>query len=70
MKDIKELKMIGEQMLALSIELLRLIDIDEQERAALIESVKKTLTEKYFIFRAVRGGTNTTTILCKNRQYD
>ncbi len=42
MKDFTEVKAIGEQILALSIELLRLFDTDEQERAALIESVKKT----------------------------
>ncbi len=41
MKDLQKVKAIGEQLLALSVELLRSIDTDEQERAALIESVKK-----------------------------
>lgn len=54
MKDLQEVKAIGEQLLALSVELLRRIDTDDQERAALIESVKKTPTERYFIFRGVR----------------
>lgn len=67
---LSEIKTIAERLFELAAELLNYVDTDEQERAALIESVKKTLTEKYFIFRAVRGGTNTTTILCKNRQYD
>ncbi|MDE6868971.1 MAG: hypothetical protein K2J83_07530 [Clostridia bacterium] len=52
MKDLQEVKAIGEQILALSVELLRLFDTDDQERAALIESVKKTPSEKYFTFRA------------------
>ncbi len=52
MKDLQEIKAIGEQLLALSIGLLRLVDSDEQERNALIESVKKTLAGKFFSFRA------------------
>ncbi|MCI8820879.1 MAG: hypothetical protein HFK02_05720 [Clostridia bacterium] len=52
MKDLQEIKAIAEQMLGLSVELLRLFDTDEQERAALIESVKKTPAEKCFTFRA------------------
>lgn len=67
---LSEIKTIAERLFELAAELLNYVDTDEQKRAALIESVKKTLTGKYFIFRAVRGGTNTTTILCKNRQYD
>ena len=46
MKNLQMIKTVGEQMLALSIELLRLFDTDEQERAALIESVKKTVAER------------------------
>lgn len=42
MKDLKEVKAVAEKMFALAAELLRLVDTDEQERAALIESVKKT----------------------------
>lgn len=51
MKDLQKIKAIGEQMLALSIELLRLLDTDEQERAALIERVKKTPPARLFSFR-------------------
>lgn len=50
MKNLQMIKTVGEQMLALSIELLRLFDTDEQERAALIESVKKTAV-KLFSFQ-------------------
>lgn len=49
MNDLKEL---AAQLYWLTAELLRRIDNDDQERAALIESVKKTPTEKYFISRA------------------
>ena len=52
MKYLQKVKAIGEQLLALSVELLRSIDTDEQERAALLESVKKTPTEKFYISRA------------------
>ena len=50
MKDLQKVKAIGEQLLALSVELLRHIDTDENERAALIESVKKTAV-KLFSFQ-------------------
>lgn len=43
MKDLQKVKAIGEQLLALSVELLRLFDMDEQERNALIEQAKKTV---------------------------
>lgn len=52
MKDLQPLKPIAEQLLALSVELLRLVDTDEQERNALLESVKKTPAERFFSFRA------------------
>lgn len=42
MKDLQPLKPIAEQLLALSVELLRVIDTDEQDYKRLIESVKKT----------------------------
>lgn len=50
MKDLQKVKAISEQLLALSVELLRHIDTDENERAALIESVKKTAV-KLFSFQ-------------------
>lgn len=52
MSDFKEVKTIAEQMLALSVELLRLVDMDETERQRLIENVKKMPTGKYYISRA------------------
>lgn len=52
MKDLQPLKPIAEQLLALSVELLKIIDTDEQEYRRLIESVKKTPAEKCFTFRA------------------
>ena len=42
MKDLQPLKPIAEQMLSLSVELLKVIDTDEQEYKRLIESLKKT----------------------------
>lgn len=42
MKDLQPLKPIAEQLLALSAELLRVIDTDEQGYKRLIENVKKT----------------------------
>ena len=47
MKDLREVKAIAEQMLGLSVELLRIIDADETERSRLIEDVKKRLAGKY-----------------------
>lgn len=44
MNDFKEL---AAQLYWLAAELLHRIDTDEQERAALIESVKKTLRARY-----------------------
>ncbi len=44
MKDLQKIKPLAAQMFTLAAELLRLCDTEEQERAALIESVKKTLT--------------------------
>lgn len=43
MSDFKEVKTIAEQMLELSIELLRVVDMSELERQHFIESVKKIL---------------------------
>ncbi len=44
MKDLEHFKAIAAQMLTLSAELLRLISDDESERAAMVETAKKTLT--------------------------
>lgn len=41
MKDFTHVKEIAQQMLSLSIELLRLVDLDDQERRSFIEQVKK-----------------------------
>ena len=46
MKDLQRVKAIGEQLLALSVELLRLFDTDEQEQNALIERAKKTASAR------------------------
>ncbi len=43
MHDLQKVKTIAEQLLALSVELLRLVDTDEQEQNALIERAKKTV---------------------------
>lgn len=51
MKDLEPFKAIASQMLTLSAELLRLIDEDESERAAVIEAVKKRPTGIYCISR-------------------
>lgn len=48
MKDLKEVKAIAERMFALSAELLRLVDMNETERARLIEDVKKMPRTKFF----------------------
>lgn len=42
MIDLSRFKEIAAQMLTLSAELLRLVDTDENERAALIDRAKKT----------------------------
>lgn len=42
MKDLTRVKEIAQQMLTLSAELLRLVDMDEQERRSFIEEAKKT----------------------------
>lgn len=52
MSDFKEVKAIAEQLLALSVELLRLVDMDESERRRLIKDVKKMPAGKYYTFRA------------------
>lgn len=52
MSDFKEVKAIAEQMLALSVELLRLVDMDESERQRLIEDVKKMPAGNYYTFPA------------------
>ena len=49
MNDFKEVKVIAEQMLELSVELLRLVDTDESERQRLIEDVKKIPSGKYCV---------------------
>lgn len=48
MKDLKEVKEIAQQMLALSSELLHLVVMDEVERRALIEEVKKMPSGKCY----------------------
>lgn len=48
MKDLQQIKAIAEQMFSLSADLLRLIDMDEQARRALIEEVKKMLPGKCY----------------------
>ncbi len=63
MNDLQKVKTIAEQLLALSVELLRLFDTDEQERNALIERAKKTASARLFPFRTARRRTNTTKIL-------
>lgn len=52
MKDLQHFKAIAAQMLALSAELLRLIDSDESEHAAIIEAAKKTPRGICYSFRA------------------
>lgn len=46
MQDLQPFKPIAEQLLALSVELLRIIDTDEQDYKRLIENVKKTPSVK------------------------
>ncbi len=67
MKDLQEIKFIAEQIFTLTRELMRLVDMDEQARQKFIKDLKKTCTEKLYLF-PVRRRQNTTTILCKNRQ--
>ncbi len=52
MKDLQHIKTIAEQMFSLSSELLRLVDMDETERRAFIEEVKKIQPARYFTFPA------------------
>ena len=54
MKELQKLKPLAEQFFTLSVQLLEAIDADEQEYARFIESVKKTLTEKLYIFLRLR----------------
>ena len=54
MKELQKLKPLAEQFFTLSVQLLEAIDADEQEYARFIESVKKTLTEKFYIFLRLR----------------
>ena len=54
MNNLQGVKAIAEQMLALSVELLRLFDTDEQERNALIERAKKTVAARSCRSRALR----------------
>ena len=51
MKELQRLKPIAEQFFTLSVKLLELIDADETAYAQFIESVKKTPTAKFYIFR-------------------
>lgn len=63
MNDLQQVKTIAEQLLALSVELLRLFDTDEQERNALIERAKKTVLGRLFPFRTARRERRTVKIL-------
>lgn len=54
MKDLQPIKLIAEQLLALSAELLTVIDTDEQEYKRLIENVKKTSMGKLLRFPVQR----------------
>ena len=54
MKELQKLKPLAEQFFTQSVQLLEAIDADEQEYARFIESVKKTLTEKFYIFLRLR----------------
>ena len=54
MKELQKRKPLAEQFFTLSVQLLEAIDADEQEYARFIESVKKTLTEKFYIFLRLR----------------
>lgn len=54
MNVLNNVKTIGEQLLSLSVELLRLLDADEQERLAIIERVKKTV--KLYRFHKLKRG--------------
>lgn len=47
MKELQKLKPLAEQLFALSVQLLEVIDADDQEYARFIESVKKTPAEKF-----------------------
>ena len=49
MSNFTEVKAIAEQMLALSVELIRLVDMNESERRKLIEDVKKMPVGKFYI---------------------
>lgn len=47
MKDLQPIKEIAQQVLTLSAELLRLVDMDERERRSFMEQVKKMPTGIY-----------------------
>ena len=49
MKDLQPIQAIAREILALSAELLRLIDCDENERRLMIENAKKTPTGMCYI---------------------
>ena len=48
MKNSDEVKIIAEQMLALSAKLLQLVDMDETERRRFVEEVKKMHTGRLY----------------------
>lgn len=52
MKELQKLKPLAEQMLALSAELLGLIDSEEVEYTRLLENLKKTCRAKLYLSRA------------------
>lgn len=52
MKDLTHVKEIAENMFTLSAELLRLVDMDEQERRSFIEEVKKMPSATFYCFPA------------------
>lgn len=54
-RDLQEIKPLAEDIFALARELLRLVDMDEQERRRRIEELKKTRTAKLFVSRRTGG---------------
>lgn len=62
MSDFTEVKAIAEQLLALSVELLRLVDMDESEHRKLIEDVKKMPAGKFYTSRVQQRRTKNKTI--------
>lgn len=66
---LSEVKTVAEKLYELAAELLRCVDVDEQEHERYIEDVKKTVA-RLFSFQSLkrRAKTPATKTLCKNRQ--